>query len=273
MEQGSVSAHSAGAYTATLLVMVNVKRGGWRAPPTLTSQGRFYPHHWMSARKQRLQLSATGIFRRCSGKTIVHRSDTNLQSSDYQPNTLPMRHCYLVPISNFKSFYAGVSSVWPISGIHALALDHDVAGIHAIESVSCVVSPTVTSVHALVFTHALAGTHALACASEVVGSSVAGVFALWMLQHDVLAVTFFPSPCRKSLPDSSGPWKEAFYIPQCREILVPGAGKVSLQRPDFYGMEECKMSHSRDRKTFQAFGNAKVLLPGTRRIFGHGECK
>ncbi len=45
----SVSAHSAGAYTATLLVRVN-------APPTLTSQGKFYPHDWMYARKQRLQL-------------------------------------------------------------------------------------------------------------------------------------------------------------------------------------------------------------------------
>ncbi len=49
-----MSAHSAGAYTATLLV--NVIRGGGRAPPTLTSQGQFYPHHWMYARKQRLQL-------------------------------------------------------------------------------------------------------------------------------------------------------------------------------------------------------------------------
>jgi hypothetical protein len=37
-------------------------------------------------------------------------------------------------------------------------------------------------------------------------------------------------------------------------------------------MEECKMSHSRDRKTFPEFGNAKGLLPGTRKIFGHGEC-
>ncbi len=52
----SVSAHSAGAYTATLLVMVNVKRGGGRAPRTLTSQGQFYPHHWKYARKQQLQL-------------------------------------------------------------------------------------------------------------------------------------------------------------------------------------------------------------------------
>ncbi len=35
----SASAHSAGAYTATLLVMVNVLKGGGRAPPTLTSMG------------------------------------------------------------------------------------------------------------------------------------------------------------------------------------------------------------------------------------------
>ncbi len=38
MKQVIVSAHSAGAYTATLLARVNVMRGGGRAPPTLTSQ-------------------------------------------------------------------------------------------------------------------------------------------------------------------------------------------------------------------------------------------
>jgi hypothetical protein len=36
-----VSAHSAGAYTATLLVMVNAMKGGGRTPPTLTSQANF----------------------------------------------------------------------------------------------------------------------------------------------------------------------------------------------------------------------------------------
>jgi hypothetical protein len=35
----SVPAHSAGAYNATLLVMVNVMKGGGRGPPTLTSLG------------------------------------------------------------------------------------------------------------------------------------------------------------------------------------------------------------------------------------------
>ncbi len=42
MKQGQcISAHSAGAYTATLLVMVIVVKGGGRAPPTLTSQANF----------------------------------------------------------------------------------------------------------------------------------------------------------------------------------------------------------------------------------------
>jgi hypothetical protein len=52
----SVSAHSAGAYTATLLVMVNVMKGGGRAPPTLTSRGQVYPHDAMYARKRSLLL-------------------------------------------------------------------------------------------------------------------------------------------------------------------------------------------------------------------------
>ncbi len=36
-----MSAHSVGAYTATLLVMVHVMKGVGRAPPTLTSQANF----------------------------------------------------------------------------------------------------------------------------------------------------------------------------------------------------------------------------------------
>jgi hypothetical protein len=36
-----VSAHSAGAYTATLLVIVNVMRGGGRAPPILPARANF----------------------------------------------------------------------------------------------------------------------------------------------------------------------------------------------------------------------------------------
>ncbi len=53
-ETGLVCAYSAGAYTATLLVKVNVIKGGGPAPPTLTSQGKFYPHDWMYARKLQL---------------------------------------------------------------------------------------------------------------------------------------------------------------------------------------------------------------------------
>ncbi len=36
-----MSAHSAGAYTATLLVMVNVIRGGGRAPPPSPARANF----------------------------------------------------------------------------------------------------------------------------------------------------------------------------------------------------------------------------------------
>ncbi len=66
---------------------------------------------------------------------------------------------------------------------------------------------------------------------------------------------------------SSGPWNATFYIPPYWKMLVPGRVSQGL---DFYGMEKCKMSHSRDRKTFPAFGNAKGLLPGTRRVIRHG---
>ncbi len=125
----------------------------------------------------------------------------------------------------------------------------------------------------LSFTHALAGTHVLACVSEVVGSLLLALLHYECCSMMSLLLLFFPSPCRKSLPDSSGHWKEAFAFPNARKFWSLELGKVSLQRPDFYGMEECKMSHSRDRKTFPAFGNAKGLLPGTRKIFGHGECK
>jgi hypothetical protein len=50
------------------------------------------------------------------------------------------------------------------------------------------------------------------------------------------------------MPENSGPWSQA---------------RSPSQGPNFYGMEECKMSHSRDRKTFLALGNANSLLPGT----------
>jgi hypothetical protein len=62
--------------------------------------------------------------------------------------------------------------------------------------------PALASMLLSFFTHALAGTYALACVFAVVGSSVAGIVALFMLQHDVLAVAFFPAPMPEK---SSGP--------------------------------------------------------------------
>ncbi len=48
----SVSAHSAGAYTATLFVMVNVVKRGGRSSPILTSLGKFFHHDGMYTRKR-----------------------------------------------------------------------------------------------------------------------------------------------------------------------------------------------------------------------------
>ncbi len=39
---------------------------------------------------------ATGIFRRCNGKMFEHRGGANLRPSDYEADTLPLRHCSLV---------------------------------------------------------------------------------------------------------------------------------------------------------------------------------
>jgi hypothetical protein len=95
-----------------------------------------------------------------------------------------------------------------------------------------------------------------------------------MLQHDVLAVAFISRPhAGKVFRTLRVPGRKLFAFPNARKFWSLELDKVSLQRPDFYGMEECKMSHSRDRKTFPAFRNAKGLLPGTRKIFGHGACK
>jgi hypothetical protein len=94
-----------------------------------------------------------------------------------------------------------------------------------------------------------------------------------MLQHDVLAVAFFPVPMPEKSSGLFVSLEESFAFPNAGKFWSLELGKVSLQRPDFYGMEERKMSHSRDRKTFPAFGNAKGFLPGTRKIFGHGEWK
>jgi hypothetical protein len=58
------------------------------------------------------------------------------------------------------------------------------------------------------------------------------------------------------MPEKSGPWSQVF-----------------LQRPDFYGMEACKMSHSWDWKTFQASESAKGPLAGTEDFSDMGECE
>jgi hypothetical protein len=79
-----------------------------------------------------------------------------------------------------------------------------------------------------------------------------------MLKHDILAVAFSLRPCLKYLP---GPRRRHFTFPYAGKFLsLLEPGQVSLQGQDFYCMEEFKMFHSWDRKTFPAFGNAKGLL-------------
>jgi hypothetical protein len=49
---------------------------------------------------------------------------------------------------------------------------------------------------------------------------------------------------------------------------------VSLQDPEgFTGIGEWKRSHSRDKKTFPAWGNEKDFPPQTGRLFRHGRDK
>ncbi len=61
MNRVSVSALSAGAYTATLYVMVNRVKWGGREPPTLTSMGKFFHHDGMYARKRTLPLCVYSV--------------------------------------------------------------------------------------------------------------------------------------------------------------------------------------------------------------------
>ncbi len=87
LEISSVSVHSAGAYTATLLVMVNVKKGGGRAPPTPTSLGKFYPHDGIYARKQRLLYTVCALVRcRAHCSTLNVQSKTAFDSSVRVPS-------------------------------------------------------------------------------------------------------------------------------------------------------------------------------------------
>jgi hypothetical protein len=57
--KGSVSALSAGAYTATLFVMVDIVKGGVRAPPHPHQPGLFFHRDRMYARKQPSPLVCT----------------------------------------------------------------------------------------------------------------------------------------------------------------------------------------------------------------------
>jgi hypothetical protein len=64
----SVSAHSAGAYTATLLVMVNVMKGGGRAPPHPHQPGIILP---TSSLNERQKADLTTLCSLCAIQVIM----------------------------------------------------------------------------------------------------------------------------------------------------------------------------------------------------------
>ncbi len=66
----SVSAHSAGAYSATLYMMVNIVKGGGRASPTLTSLGLFFHRDEMYAKNRQSPLCVYSVARTISVSTL-----------------------------------------------------------------------------------------------------------------------------------------------------------------------------------------------------------
>jgi hypothetical protein len=134
-----------------------------------------------------------------------------------------MCHCYLVHKYNFGSSYSSVGP--PVCGVHALALFHEVAGIHAtVFQVFLLLSSLLLLASMLLSLLMLF----LAPMHLLVFLRLLALLLLALLHYECcsmmsLLLLFFLSPCRKSLVNSLAPWKEAFYIPQCRGILVPGA--------------------------------------------------
>ncbi len=55
---------------------------------------------------------ATGIFWRCNGKIYEHMRGANLRPSEYEPDTLPLRHCILV----LKKLWHSLCSLLGFSG-------------------------------------------------------------------------------------------------------------------------------------------------------------
>jgi hypothetical protein len=91
-----------------------------------------------------------------------------------------------------------------------------------------------------------------------------------MLQHDVLDVAFFPAPMPEKSSRFFGSLEGDLLHSPMPEILFHGARQGLPPGPDFYGMEECKMSHSRDRKTFRHLGMQKVSFQGPEEFSAMG---
>ena len=84
-----------------------------------------------------------------------------------------------------------------------------------------------------------------------------------------LLLRFFPRPCRKSLLDFSGPWKETFCIPNAGKVFwSPEWDLLQSPMPENSGPWSQASSSSRGL-TFMAWRHVKYLIPGTGRLFRH----
>ncbi len=139
---------------------------------------------------------------------------------------------------------------------------------------------------ALFLIHALAGTHAVASVSAVVGPTVPSTVASCCSGMMSPLLLFFPPLCRRSLPVPGG----LFLFPHTRKVflsLEPDLLHSPCQKCSVHGASlglasggrifwhrgmyivQCKMSHSRDLRTFPSLWMSKGLLPGTRKVFPH----
>ncbi len=90
-----------------------------------------------------------------------------------------------------------------------------------------------------------------------------------MLQHDVLAVAFFPAPMPEKSSGLPGPWKETFCIPNAGKVFwSPEWDLLQSPVPENSGPWSQARSSSRGQ-TFMAWRHVKCLIPGTGRLFRH----
>ncbi len=175
---------------------------------------------------------ATRICQQWNGKTFVHRSGVNFRPSEFQLDTLPIRHCYTFKNVNLRV----LMQVF-------LLLSAPLFLAFMLLSLLILLLATM---HLLVFLLLSALLMLALLLLALLHYECCSMMSLLLL---------FPAPMMEK---SSGPRNETFYIHPCHKSLVPGGRLAWLQGPEFSGIGECKMSHSGDRKTFSGIWECKM---------------